>query len=70
MNKKTGNPTKVWKAFIESTEDIPNLQQYLGQYLVCYICMMSIYDSILILYVAERERGKEKWPTRSREEST
>ena len=58
MNKKTGNPTEVWKAFIESTEDIPNFQQYLGQYLVCYICMMSICDSILILYVAERECEK------------
>ena len=38
MDKTTGNPTEVWKAFIESTEDMPNLQQYLGQYLVCYIC--------------------------------
>ena len=33
MDKTTGNPTEVWKAFIESTEDMPNLQQYLGQYL-------------------------------------
>ena len=38
MDKTTGNPTEVWKAFIESTEDMPSLQQYLSQYLVCYIC--------------------------------
>lgn len=60
MNKTTGNPTEVWKAFIESIEDMPNLEQYLGQYLVCYICMISICHSILILYVAERELEKEK----------
>lgn len=27
---KTGNPSKIWEAFLESVEGITNLQQYLG----------------------------------------
>ena len=60
MDKTTGNPTEVWGAFIESTEDMPNLQKYLGQCLVCYIRMMSICYSILILYIVEKELKLEK----------
>ena len=27
---KTGDPSKIWKAFLESVEDITNLKQHLG----------------------------------------